>query len=52
MFYKSCKVYIIQCDDRIRKEDVISNQNEMNRLLDSFTLIGEATPILGRCLAM
>lgn len=39
-FYKSCKVYIIQCDDRIRKEDVISNQNEMNRLLDSFTLIG------------
>ena len=40
MFYKSCKVYILQCDDRIRKENVISNQNEMNRLLDSFTLIG------------
>lgn len=40
MFYKSCKVHIIQCDDRIRKDDVISNQNEMDRLLNSFSLIG------------
>ena len=40
MFYKSCKVHIIQCDDRIRKDDVISNQNEMDQLLNSFTLVG------------
>ncbi len=37
MFYKSCKVYILQCDDRIRKENVISNQNEMNRLFDHYS---------------
>lgn len=41
MFYKSCKVHIIQCDDRIRKDDVISNQNEMDQLLNSFTLVGK-----------
>lgn len=40
MFYKTCKVHIIQCDDRIRKDDVVSNQNEMDILLNSFTLVG------------
>lgn len=40
MFYKTCKVHIIQCDDRIRKDDVVSNQNEMDILLNLFTLVG------------
>ena len=40
MFYKTCKVHIIQCDDRIRKDDVVSNQNEMDHLLNAFTFVG------------
>ena len=40
MFYKTCKVRIIQCDDRIRKDDVVSNQNEMDHLLNAFTFVG------------
>ena len=53
MFYKSCKVHIIQCDDRIRKDDVISNQNEMDRLFEFiFSNRGEATLILDRYLVM
>ena len=40
MFYKQCKVHIIQCDDQIRSDIVVSNADQMDKMLSTFTLIG------------
>lgn len=40
MFYKTCKVHILQCDDKVLSDQAVSNSQEMDQLLSTFTLIG------------
>ena len=40
LFYKQCKVHILQCDDQVRQDLVISNSKEMGKALQSYTLLG------------
>lgn len=39
-FFKKNYIHIIQCDDTIQKDDLITNQDQMNQLLNQFTLVG------------
>lgn len=39
-FFRKTYIRILQCDDAVRKEDVIHSQNEMEVLLNQFTLVG------------
>lgn len=40
LFYKQCKIHILQCDDQVRQDLVISNSKEMNKALQSYTILG------------
>lgn len=40
LFYKQCKVHILQSDDQVRQDLMITSSKEMDRALQSFTLIG------------
>lgn len=39
-FFKKSHIHIIQCDDKIQKDDIIHNKDEMESLLNNFTLVG------------
>jgi len=39
-FFHNSKIRIIQCDDQIRMDEVVSNERELKILLNQFTLIG------------
>lgn len=39
-FGKGCRVYILQCDDKIKKVDVIGSREELEGLLRDFTISG------------
>lgn len=39
-FFKSSRVRILQCDDKVQTDTVITNERELNILLNQFTLIG------------
>lgn len=40
-FFQKTKIYILQCDDQIQKVDVVHSQEEMERLLQDFEVIGQ-----------
>ncbi|MCH5267267.1 MAG: metallopeptidase [Lachnospiraceae bacterium] len=35
-----CRIHIIQCDDKVQKDDVVSGMEELERLLQNFELVG------------
>lgn len=39
-FFRRCRIRIIQCDDKVEMDEVISSQEEMERLLKSFQVVG------------
>lgn len=39
-FFRKTNIRIIQCDETIQKDDLIQSKEEMERLLNNFTLIG------------
>lgn len=39
-FFVDSRIHIIQCDDQVQKDQMISNEQELNRLLQNFTIIG------------
>ena len=39
-FFSKSIVHIIQCDDKVRKDDVIDSYQQMEKLLHTFTLVG------------
>lgn len=39
-FFKQTKIHILQADDRVRADEVVENEEELERLLNRFTLIG------------
>lgn len=39
-FFKKCRLHVIQCDDDVRSDIVISDRNELSRMINSFELTG------------
>lgn len=39
-FFKKCRLHVIQCDDDVRSDIVISDRNELSRMINSFELMG------------
>ena len=39
-FFKKCRLHVIQCDDDVRSDIVISVRNELSRMINSFELTG------------
>lgn len=36
----SCRIHIIQCDDKVQKDDIITNIEELERLIQNFEIVG------------
>lgn len=39
-FAKRCHIHIVQCDDKIQRDDVVTDRGELERLLQQFELVG------------
>lgn len=39
-FFKKCRLHVIQCDDDVRSDIVISDRDELSRMINSFELMG------------
>lgn len=39
-FFHQCHIRIIQCDDAVRMDEVITNRKELEQLIQQFTLVG------------
>ena len=39
-FFRKCHVRILQCDDAVRSEEIITDTEELEKLLQRFTLVG------------
>ncbi len=39
-FFQKCHIRILQCDDRVQMDEKITNLDELERLLQRFTLVG------------
>ncbi len=39
-FFHHTKIHLLQCDDAVRADDVVESTDELDRLLERFTLIG------------
>lgn len=39
-FFKKCRLHVIQCDDDVRSDIVISDRDELSRMINSFELTG------------
>lgn len=39
-FFRKCKLHVIQCDDDVRSDDIISDTDELNKMIASFEIKG------------
>lgn len=39
-FFQQCRIRVLQCDDRVRFEQEITNLNQLEAFLDQFTIVG------------
>lgn len=39
-FFTDSRIHIIQCDDKVQMDQMVTNEKELERLLQSFTIIG------------
>lgn len=39
-FFRKCHIRIVQCDDEVRMDEKITDRNELERLLQRFTIVG------------
>lgn len=39
-FFKQSHIRLLQCDDKVQSDEIITNKEEMERLLERFTIIG------------
>lgn len=39
-FFRKCHIRIIQCDDKVRMDEKITDRDELEKLLQRFTLVG------------
>lgn len=40
-YFRKINIHIIQCDDQIQKDSIITNQEEMREYMKNFTIIGQ-----------